>query len=49
MGGVRERAEGVEWGLQPHMKSNNVNQPDPPEFPGTKAPTKKYTYSDPWL
>jgi hypothetical protein len=23
-----------------HRKNNNINQPDPPELPGTKTPTK---------
>ena len=36
-------------GLQSHRKNNNINQPDPPELPGTKAPTKKHTWRDPWL
>jgi hypothetical protein len=31
-------------GLQPHRKNNNINQPDPPELPGTKPPTKEYTW-----
>ena len=26
-----------------------MNQPEPPEFPGTKPPTKDYTWRDPWL
>jgi hypothetical protein len=26
-----------------HWKNNNINQPDPPELPGTKPPTKEYT------
>ena len=31
-------------------KKNNINQPDhPPELPGTKPPTKEYTWSHPWL
>jgi hypothetical protein len=30
--------------LQPHRKNNNVNQPDPPELPRTKPPTKEYTW-----
>ena len=34
-------------GLEPHRKNNNVNQPDSPEFPGTKPPTKEYTWF--WL
>jgi hypothetical protein len=37
-----------------HRKNNNINQPDPhhhhlPELPGTKPPTKEYTWSNPWL
>jgi hypothetical protein len=27
-------------GLQPHRKSNKINQPDSPELPGTKPPTR---------
>ena len=34
--------------LEPHRK-NNINQPDLPELPGTKSPTKEYTWRDPWL
>jgi hypothetical protein len=26
-----------------------MNQPVPPELPGTKPPTKVYTWRDPWL
>jgi hypothetical protein len=26
---------------------NNINQPDPAEIPGTKPPTKEYTWRDP--
>ena len=33
----------------PHRKKNNVNQPDTAELPGTKAPSKAYTWSNPWL
>jgi hypothetical protein len=29
---------------QPHRKNNNINQPDPPELPGAKSPTKEYTW-----
>ena len=36
-------------GLQPHRRDNNINQPDPPELPGAKPPTKEYTWRDPWL
>ena len=31
-------------GLQPQWKDNNINQPKPPELPGTKPSTKKYTW-----
>jgi hypothetical protein len=33
-------------GFALHRK-NNINQPEPPELPGTKPPTKEYTWSDP--
>jgi hypothetical protein len=36
-------------GFAPHRKNNNINQPDPPELPGTKPPTTEYTWRDPWL
>jgi hypothetical protein len=32
-----------------HRKNNNINQPEPPELPGIKPPTKDYTLRDPWL
>jgi hypothetical protein len=32
--------------LQPDRKNNNTKQP---ELPGTKPPTKEYTWRDPWL
>jgi len=35
--------------LQHHRKNNNINQPDTPELPGTKPPTKDYTWGNPWL
>jgi hypothetical protein len=31
-------------GLLPHRKNNNINQPDTPGLPGTKPPTKEYTW-----
>jgi hypothetical protein len=37
------------WTLQPHRRNNNINQPVTPELPGTKPPTKEYTWRDPWL
>ena len=30
------------------QRNNNMNQPVFPELPGTKPPTKKYTWRDPW-
>ena len=36
-------------GFAAHRKNNNINQPDLPELPGTKSPTKVYTWRDPWL
>jgi hypothetical protein len=30
-------------GFATHCK-NNINQPDLPELPGTKSPTKEYTW-----
>ena len=35
--------------MQLHRKNSNMNQPVPPEFPGTKPPIKEYTRRDPWL
>ena len=35
-------------GFATHRK-NNINQPDPPELPGTKLPTKENTWRDTWL
>jgi hypothetical protein len=32
--------------LQTHRKKNNINQPDPPELPGTK-PSKKRVHMAP--
>jgi hypothetical protein len=36
---VRERTEEAEGVCNPLGKNNNINQPDPPKFPGTKPPT----------
>jgi hypothetical protein len=53
--GPQSRSEGKDWrswrSLQPHRKNNNINQPDPPPpvLPGTKPPTREYTWRDPWL
>ena len=30
-------------GFATHRKNNNINQPDPPELPGTKPSTMEYT------
>jgi hypothetical protein len=43
--------EGLVEGLKelngvPNRKKNNINQLDPPELPGTKLPTKEYTWRD---
>jgi hypothetical protein len=35
--------------LKPHRRNNNMNQPLPPELPGTKLLTKEYIWRDPWL
>jgi hypothetical protein len=49
-GGVRGRTEGAEGVCNYiYRKNNNINQPDPPEFPGTKPPTKEHTWRNPWL
>jgi len=44
-----ELGEGLRrWrGLQPHRKNNNINQPEPLALPGTKLPTKEYTWRNP--
>jgi len=37
-------------GFTSHRKNNNINQPDPPNLPGTKPLTKEYIWWDfPWL
>jgi hypothetical protein len=47
--------EELEKGLKEAMgfatlrKNNNINQPDSTELPGTKSPTKAYTWRDLWL
>ena len=32
-----------------HRRNNNMYQSVLPELPGTKPPTKEYTWRDPWL
>ena len=29
--------------MQPHRKNNNISQPDLPELPESRLPTKEYT------
>jgi hypothetical protein len=36
-------------GFATHRKNNNINQLEPLELPGTKPPTKEYTWRVPWL
>ena len=36
-------------GLEPHRKNNNIIQLDPSELPGTKPPTREYTWEEPWF
>jgi hypothetical protein len=36
-------------GFATHRKNSNINQPDPPDFPGAKPPAEEYTWRDPWL
>jgi hypothetical protein len=36
-------------GFSTNRKSNNINQPDSPELPGSKPPTKEYPWKDPSL
>jgi hypothetical protein len=47
-GGVREKTEGAEGVCNPIGRTTTTNQ-TPSELPGTKSPTKKYTWRDPWL
>ena len=47
-GGRRERTERDE-GFATHRKKSSIKQPDLPELPGTKPPTKEHTWKDPWL
>jgi hypothetical protein len=32
-----------------HEKKNNINQPESPGLPGTKPPSKEYTWKVQWL
>jgi hypothetical protein len=36
-------------GFAAHRRNNNMKQPVPPELPGTKTPSKEYTWRDSWL
>jgi hypothetical protein len=33
-------------GFATHRKNNNIKQPNTPKLPGTKPPTKEYTWRD---
>jgi hypothetical protein len=47
-GRVRGRAEGAEGDCNPIGRTTvSTNQTPPPEFPGTKPPTKEYTWREP--
>jgi hypothetical protein len=49
-GGVRERTEGAEGVFNPIGRTTiSTNQTPSAELPGTKPPTKEYTWRDPWL
>jgi hypothetical protein len=48
-GGVRERTEGAERVYSPIGRTTMLTIQTSPEFPGTKPPTKEYTWRDPWL
>jgi hypothetical protein len=45
-GRVRGKTEGTYEDCNPHRKNNNINKLDLPE-PGTKPPTKQYTWMAP--
>ena len=34
-------------GFATNRKNNNINKLDPTDLPGTKPPTKEYTWRDP--
>jgi hypothetical protein len=48
---VEELEKGVKElkGFATQRKNNIIKQPDPPEIPGTKPLTSKYTQRDTWL
>jgi hypothetical protein len=52
-GGVNKKTEGAEGIFNPigrtTISTNQTPPPQLPELPGTKAPTKQYTWRDPWL
>jgi hypothetical protein len=52
-GGVMECTEGAEGVCNPigraTISTNHTPHPPPPELPGSKPPTKEYTWSDPWF
>jgi hypothetical protein len=48
-GGIRERIKGAEEVYNPIGRKIISTNQTLPEFPGIKAPTKEYTWRDPWL
>jgi hypothetical protein len=46
---VLEKVLKVLKGFAAHRRNNNMNQPVPPELPGTKPVTKENTSWDSWL
>jgi hypothetical protein len=44
-----EKGPKEQKGLVALRRNNNMNQPVPLELPGTKPPTKEYTWRDLWL
>jgi hypothetical protein len=48
-GGVRERTERAEGVCNSEGRTMISTNQIPPELPGTKLPTKEYTWSNPWL
>jgi len=48
-GGIRERTEVTEGVLIPTRRTTISTNTELPQLPGTKPPTKEYTWSNPWL
>jgi hypothetical protein len=47
-GGFKGKTKGAEGVCNPKGRTTSTNQ-TPAELPGTKSPTKEYTWKDPWL